>query len=264
MEDYTMSAIEKFVWFDANGNPLESTNGALKTRTDPRTIIMLDFQHSTAVTTTLSAVEAVDSGVLDVADTTGFSIGDFIEVVAATHRQYFQVTGVGAGAPGTLNVDCGVDVAFGIGDTVTKIDLDMAVNGSVTPVVYTVRPPIGQAVAISRLSITLADGAAMDDSLFGALTALSNGVMVRVSSGSPAVLNTLVNWKTNGDVARHAFDVEYTTKIATEGLRALIDFEAMGGAVVLDDATSDVLSVTIQDDLTGLTSFRIIAEGYIL
>ena len=100
--------------------------------------------------------------------------------------------------------------------------------------------------------------------LFGNLTELTNGVVLRRVDGET---NNFWNVKSNRDIGNIAYDL--TIRLASNpqqgenGILARYTFAGQdkhGVAVRLNPG--DSLQLLIQDDLTGLDAFNIIAEGH--
>jgi hypothetical protein len=158
----------------------------------------------------------------------------------------------------------------GIGSATLRSE-DMNVDGSSTEVEFSASPSglqSGCEWRITRFMFVINDNAAMDDSKFGALTALTNGVYFRVENGTT---KNIFCARSNGDLASHMYDVEYvdaTLGPAGEyGLRGRRTFGTSGknGSVIrLTADGSDAFKCIIQDNLTGLTKFNVIIQGYVL
>ena len=137
----------------------------------------------------------------------------------------------------------------------------MAVDGSTT-VICSICPPLEEVWHIQRIILSILDATAMDDSKFGGITALLNGVVVRenLSTG----YHTLTDWKNNSDMIEDYYDLTYSNKAAAGqfGLRGRWTFSNSGAIVKLDWALGDKLEILIQDDLTGLIHFGVKAQGH--
>jgi len=110
--------------------------------------------------------------------------------------------------------------------------------------------------------------AAMDDSKFGSLDALTNGVVLRKKNGE--VKNIFVV-SDNGGIAERCYDTDYPTKVPAEiyAFRARRTFggqDKNGVVVRLDGSESEELQIIIQDALSGgtLTKFAVVAQGHVV
>lgn len=223
------------------------------------------FDLATATTSTLNGAVAVGSKTLILNDATGFLAGGFIDIHQATAHShlYRKIITVVAN---TLTIDSGVDIALPDGSEVIKTSFDMAVNGAVTPVVFTIEPGPGEKIDVERLLLSIAASSAPDDVKFGDLDALVNGVHLRKSIDGGASFDTLAIWRTNGDMKLSMFDVDYTTKAGggDHGVNGRWSiFHGTGAVVNLDQTNDEIMECVIQDDLSALTSFRIAMQGHI-
>lgn len=139
--------------------------------------------------------------------------------------------------------------------------INMAVDGSVTPVIYRYTVPANTRVSIVRSFITLEHGAAaFAPGVFAALGAeLTNGVEISVtpSGGSKVVLEL---WKTNRHVRDTFFDFDQTFR--TDGIytgRWTFANDLNGNGIVLK--TGDVFDFKIQDDLSAVSYFSFKIKG---
>ncbi len=143
--------------------------------------------------------------------------------------------------------------------------IDMAVDGSITPVEYSFTVPTDRRIRISKAVLYLEDGNSnFDSGVFADLgSSLTNGVEVSVTpdGGSPIVLT---NWKNNRDIRASmsifAPQSEQTGKGGEyRGVWDISNILSAGIGLRLNDG--DKFSITIQDDLGPLNfmSFMILA-----
>jgi len=143
---------------------------------------------------------------------------------------------------------------------------DMNIDGS-TPGVYSYKAPSGKVVYVSRINFIITDGNIKPDS-FGGISALANGCLVKhTSSASVTILDFLAGatLKTNSDFAWLAgADIQPVSGTSVDSLpvRWTLDKAFAGRAFKLAD--QEKIQLTIQDDLTGLTSFRAMIQGWIV
>jgi hypothetical protein len=168
--------------------------------------------------------------------------------------------------PYTLTMDIPLDYAFTTAGTVHLAEHDLSVDGSSTPQHYHIKPPPGAAWHITRLIIHMEDATAMDSGKFGGITALTNGVVFRKKD---TTYQNFFNVKTNGEIAERAYDVTYNPKApaGVYGFSSRTTFsgpDKRGVVIALDGATSDELEIIVQDNLTGLTHFHVIAQGHVV
>jgi hypothetical protein len=165
-------------------------------------------------------------------------------------------------ATNTITIDRPIDHAFASASTLGRIiTTEMAVVGSLaSPKIYSVRSGIIPS-AYTRFIITMIDDTAMDDSKFGGITALTNGLVLRIVNGFQ---KTIFNFKSNQDIKQFCYDLDYSLKAPAglHGLAARITFNGEDKHdTVLEIAGDDVIQWIVQDDLTGLTSIKIAGMG---
>lgn len=221
----------------------------------------IDFDSATESPSV--AIVSGDTTVL-VASTTGFSVGNMIVIKDANgdiREHHFEVTAVVADTSITLNRP--IDMAYTTSAVLEVVIMNMNVAGSLaSPVIYEIIPPSDEVWHITRILVSITDQTAMDDAKFGGITALTNGVTIIESRDSET---TFSNWLTNSSMKEDMYDVDYSVKAPSGfyGLNARWTFEKAGVVARLDGANGDTLKVLIQDNLTGLDTFRIKAQGHI-
>ena len=143
---------------------------------------------------------------------------------------------------------------------------DMAVTGSLaTPLKYKYTVPAGRKAVIHRICSKLIDNG-IQTTLFGGMAKLTNGVKVLTTESTGTIITnytTDVTMKQNADWALFA---------GTDGVREVIQGAAEDSFVVrwtLDKAGQNVwleggesFEVWIQDDLTSLTEYEVMVQGY--
>lgn len=165
-------------------------------------------------------------------------------------------------------LDTPLDAAFTIAGGCSERTDNLAVNGAITPVEFAVSPAnlsSGVTWDITRVIGSIVGDQSMDDSKFGSITnGLTNGLVFRYSDGYS---KNIFNVKTNGELAAQMYDVAYAsnTPQGEWGLRFRRSFagqDKSGVAIRLSAVAQDQLVVIVQDDLSSLLDFRIIAHGH--
>jgi hypothetical protein len=228
----------------------------------------LYFIQAIGAPTTSTGAVAIGDVIIPVTSAASISVGNRLgvfSVVAGENRFYFgQVTAVNSL---NITVDTPFDFAFGAASVVQSTTRELDVDGSSTTQVFTVNgPTTGAAVDITRIMIQMECASAADLSTFGDLTALTNGIVLRRNNG---VVNNIWNVKKNSEFSNLAFDFDIfaasNPSSGIDGLKCRYTFAGQdkhGVAVRL--ATGETLEVLIQDDITGLDSFHIIAQGHLV
>jgi len=223
----------------------------------------LDFVQPQGAPTTLSSPTVVDSNDITLTDTTGFVDGNQVLILGT--GEFFIANQVGAPSGSTITLDSPADKILSIGTLVVRASRAMNVDGSVTPQTFQIGP-IGSSIGVNITLISgyIQDGSVMDDSQFGGITALTNGVLLRKTDGTN---NNLWNVKSNSDLAVICCgEFQYTSKApaGSYGARFCNRYTGDSQGVAIKLTGSDMLEIIIQDDLTGLEEFRVIAKGYVL
>lgn len=126
---------------------------------------------------------------------------------------------------------------------------------------YRVRAPAGKRLSIYRCNVLIRD-ANPTISKFGGLAALTNGVLIRVVDRSGTVISDFLNGASiqkNCDfVLLAGIDVLKTSGTDLVDIRWTLS-AGLGGPLILKDEES--LEIVVQDNLTGLDEFRVMAQG---
>ena len=104
----------------------------------------------------------------------------------------------------------------------------------------------------------------MDSGKFGGIAAITKGIVIRRKN---SVYFNTINAKTNGELDLKGFVVKYDPKAPSGvyGMTATKTYNSQQGAgcaILVDGDKNEELQIIIQDNLTGLTSFRAIAIGH--
>lgn len=255
--------------YDGFGNPIASLDGALDVHNaDPHHVVYNQFLHyDTATTTTLSADALAGTSTIVLTSAVGFAIGDELKIENGVQEPvfFFIINLVGT----TVTLDTPTSIDHLAGTPVIKIYTNIAQPGVTTtasiaaPVIYGSHVHSGTIVHITSMTIIMTDGSAMDFTTFGGITALTNGCVLEATTNG--VTGSYTNWKSNSDMDTDAFPVRYQTKVGggLYGLSAIYNIkESTESIVYLNGTLGDSFKILIQDDLTGLTSFKIKLQGH--
>lgn len=222
-------------------------------------------QHTGTQTTLAIATSPAGSDIsITVVSDVTFNVGDHIQISDGETEPSFAKILEKPGS-NVLNLDRRIDYEHPIGAIVEEVIFNMAsiVGSSASPQEYIAKPEGTRICHVQRVVLSLVHGTAGDMALFGNLSALANGVMIRVKQDDQ--YRTLANWKINSDIKDDMFDVIFDTRsggggsYGTSGRWTLGKF---GVEIRLDGSTNDAMEVYIQDDLTGLTSFNMKFQGH--
>lgn len=242
---------------------VESNGGLAVNIQDQHTrAIDLKFARATNATTLNGAISAGDY-VITLTATTGFIDGTQVGVFSV--NSFFFAGQVGAPSDNDITLDSPLDIDYIDGSNVLATSTNMAVNGGTTPVVFQIGPVGGTLeVDVTRIMGYIQDGTAMDDAKFGGISALTNGVVLRLNNG---VMQNIWNIKSNGDIGLLCFDLNYSDKApaGSYGLRFRNTFAGPSKhGVTLRLEADETLEIIIQDDLTDLEAFYIMAQGHLV
>jgi len=205
---------------------------------------------------------SLDDKTITVDSVTGAVIGDCIDIKEGA--RFFQ--GIITDITGSvISFASPVDYAFTENAIVYFGEWDLAqANGSVTPVTYYLQPPANATYDIYSITISITDNDTMDDSKFGGITQLTNGLVGRIDDGYTKQLFLISN---NAGFREYGFDIEYPTKVPA-GIYAISgkkNYHSNNGvALRIDGSTDDTINVIVQDNLTGLSKFAIVVHGHII
>ena len=215
--------------------------------------------------TTIVSNFSIGSYTVKIADAAGADVGDYVGIFNTNGARYYAGS-VLAVSGTTITMDTPSDFDFVVGDVFQCGTKEMNVDGSTTNQLFSLRadPSLAFTVDITRIIIHITDQSAMDDAKFGGIAALTRGIVLRRKDG---IYQNIFNVKSNGEFGELAFDKVYDDKAPAGfyGFSCRLTFAGqnkMGVAIRL--GPDDDLQLIVQDDLTGLDSFRIIAEGHIV
>ena len=234
-------------------------DATIQSSTSP--LYVVKFSNITAETTTTS-LGALDDYSINVTSAAGFVVGQYLTLYNLTNNRVFFATVLAINTL-VITLDRPLDFAFPIGSDVTVGSTNMNVNGSVTPQIFGVRNPgitdIPLVVDISRIMLSSLTASEPQLSDFGDITGgLDRGIQLRRVDGT---YQNIANFKTNMEIKEAVFDLEIQTvaKNSQDGITGRFTFEKLGQVVRI--GAGEDLQVVIQDDLTSLTTFTMLAEG---
>lgn len=251
---------------------ISETNGALPVNVQDQTTlsVILPLTQKLAETT-LALGTSVNDTSITVTSSTGFVIGKRARIIGVTSQWAVCVRVLNI-VGNVLTIDTPLDFAFTAGDIVVAGNGNMAVDGSVTPVEFSLRAAstsIEASIDITRLMFSCQTVSAVNLDLFGDLPALTNGIFLRRDINSYGLYHNVFNVKSNLDIASIMYD--FTVFQASnpaqgvDGFSGRLTFAGQNKiGVVLRIPQGDNLKLIVQDDLTGLTDLRIIAEGHLV
>ena len=226
--------------------------------------------------TVIAPAPAIDDEVINI-QTDGVVpvVGNFACLKSGVRFMQVEIIAVTpiAGNDYTVGLAMPIDFAFPIGAGCEVQNINMNVDGSVTPRHFRIGPghlDVGEIWHISRIIPTMILASAGDDGLFGNLVELAKGVFYRVADGAENTKN-LFNIKNNGDFADQGFDVAYPIRSGgggSHGMRARITFNGPDKRGVVKElisreVDSDAIGATVRDNLLAVVRYRTSVQGHV-
>lgn len=228
---------------------------------DPEYIGFNLYLCSQLAQTTLASDTTLNGTTIVVTSATGITTGKAINILQGDRIFQSLVKNVSGT---TITLASPLDYAFTTGATVCSGNWNLNQDGSTTPITFKIQAPPDVKFHITAISITMTDDATMDDSKFGSLTALTNGLIARRVDGSTANYFLITN---NAGFYQAGYDTDYPTKVPSGvyAFRARKDLRNTNGNVIaLDGTTLDQLQFINRDNLTALSEFTVVAHGHIV
>lgn len=201
-------------------------------------------------------------------DVTDATVGDHFRIINSEADRYYWGTILAINAL-VITLDTPIDFVYLSGSEVTYSNLNMAVDGSVTPVHFHLRtgsPSIPSSVDITRMIMVCEASSSVDLNKFGDLPALTRGIIFRLKNGT---VHNIFNVKANRGLVGISYD--WTPFDATHPVQGINGFSwrlTFGGqhkvGVVLRVEQDGQLGIMVQDDLTGLVSLVCVVEGHVV
>lgn len=245
-------------------------------------MLNLPFLQSKATGLTLAIATIIDTRAITLTPghglTTANSANHVIELTDTTNGFFFQGRVVSI-AGDVVTVGTPINKAFdplitlvttGNPNIIKDAATGVAIDGSVTPVIFKVKPYASQKGDITRLILAITSSNDMDINSFGGAAALTLALTLRVKLADGSYKN-LFAYRSNFDFALHGFTINtYIPKVgnSVRGLTALVTFAGQqnhGVALRLDGDLEEELQLVVLEAMdasgAGNLSFSIIAEG---
>jgi hypothetical protein len=215
---------------------------------------------------------AIDDTTITLSSAVTLPVGTTIGIFSGgsgENRFYFGNLTTVATATATLLLDAPLDFAFSAGDTVIFLSREMNVDASGAAVnerdfEVNVGATSGLEIDIHRITGTMIVATQPNDGLFGDLPSLLNGMTFSRKNG---IIKNTFTVHNNDEIAIEGFDLIYTDRTTPStvwGVRFRITF---GGedkrGTVFRLRSGEGLRIKLRDDISGLVSFRVQAQGHI-
>lgn len=197
-----------------------------------------------------------------------FSVGDFIEIWQNHNGHWLQNEIVVVNSDDiTLDIPLPFDIDIDSGAILNRVNVDMAINGSVTEVPFTFHPLIDFNFDVIRIIGHIVHSAAGDDSKFGSIGALSNGIYFNIICPNSHNIN-LFNVSNNGEFKERTYNLQYSDKagggLFSTSFRRTFGGEEKNGAIIrVGGGNGDYFQVVVRDNLSTLTNMHITIQGHI-
>ncbi len=217
------------------------------------------YLYQTVATPTISSSTNIDDVVLNVVSSAGVVVDQAITIYEGVNMFQSLVTGI---TGTTITISSPLDFAFTTLALVECGDWNLAVDGSITPQVYKIKIPTITTAHIHTVNISILDSSDMDDSTFGGLPQLTNGILFRfvdtIEKNLALIVNNIGFWESG-------FDTNYADKAPAGqyGFKARRDiWKANGTVLQLIGSTNDEFQIHVRDDLTGLDLLACTINGH--
>lgn len=226
----------------------------------------LFFSQDVGSPTTLTTDGVKDAYSISVTTGHGFVAGDDLILVNTVTEHEYSGCIVSVAGDNTVNMDMPLNFGFLSASTVVQqVTHDLNVDGSGTRQTFSIGSPLTGRLDITRLLIQMTTTAVPEYIEFGDLTALTRGCVMRVVNGN---INNLWNVKSNAELANLMFDFTIYDAEKSFNVNGIAGRMTYAGpekhGVVLRINSGEAIELIVQDNLSGLLSFRIIACGHIV
>ena len=258
-----------------NGNKLyiEDNHSMPTTWQDPTEPTIIIHASKVHKFSTLDGTHTINDKVVSILDATTCITGDSFKIVSANDSRFYvgHIVSVNSN---DITVDSPLDFAYPDGAVVACANENMAVDGSSTTQIFSLRSadPTGAVpvtVHITRVIITCITDSATSLDKFGNITALTHGLVFRQKNGT--YIN-IFNVKSGIDLAGIGYDYEPYKATAPEqnvdGFAVRITFAGpskMGSA--LEVGPGEDIEWLVQDNLASgpndITLLKVTFEGHI-
>jgi len=244
-------------------------NGAIPVNVqDPTTDTIIIPMAQLLGSSTLSIEAVIDTYEVTVASSSGMTVGDHFRIINLVGDRFYLGTILGISV-NVITLDNLIDFEYVLGSETTYSNINLAVDGSVTPIHFHLRtgnPSTTTQVDITRMIMSAQCDTAVDLNKFGDLPALEKGLLFRISNGHQ---RNIFNIKSNAGLVSVGYDwtpydASHPTQ-AVDGFAWRLTFAGQDKVVVVIRVESDgQLGMIVQDDLTDLVNLFVMLEGHIV
>jgi hypothetical protein len=244
-------------------------NGAFPVNIQDQHSPAFDLYFSQDVGAPLTLAADAEEDAYSISVTTGHGLvtgNEFVLFDTNTQRGYTGEVVTVDGA-NTVNVDRPITSRLPAATTILQQRThDLTVNGAVTRQTFRVGSALAAEIDITRILFQMTTTNAPEFTDFGDITlGLSRGLVLRVVNGRNS---NLWNAKTNANLVNLMYDVtvyEAAKQFNVNGIGARLTYAGQNKhGVTIRLGANEYLEVIIQDDLTSLLSFNMIACGHLV
>lgn len=202
---------------------------------------------------------AIDDEIIYVNAGHGFAVGDYMSIREGAFQSQVGVTNVSSN---DITLASPLSNAYTTDAQVIRGNIEMNISGSYADQEFLMTMWGETPVDIQTVIVTMQHGTAGDDSKFGGITALTNGLLF--SKIDDTVHQHLGNYRSNQDFTEFGADVVYTDKAGggNHGTNVTFDVKNSYGVVIrVDPRINGLLKATVQDDLNTLLRLRVSLMG---
>jgi len=213
----------------------------------------------------LTADATIDSWTISLATGHGVLVGEQVVVYDYVDDRLYVGNAL-ASATNIVTLDTPINYDYHAVHSVSvRSTKEMNVNGAITRQTFSVAPPIQSSVDITRIMFQMTTTAFPEMDMFGDIASgITRGIVLRAVNG---INVNYFNIKSNGEMVNLMHDVDFyeAAKHGTNGLGGRLTYGGQSKhGVTIRLGAGDSLELIIQDDLTSILSFRMIATGHVV
>ncbi len=238
---------------------------------DQHTPAIIAYFNEVEESTTLAAPTVINGKTVTLTNTTGAAVGKYIILFHPGSVRFYTGHITSIAALPTVSVDTPLDFAYPAGTFIDIAITDMSVNGSSTTRVFGLRgigapPGVELTFDVTRVIFQCEADSAISLAKFADIAALTNGLVMRKRDGT---FHNIWNVKTNKEIAGIMYD--WTPYAATnpqqgeDGFVSRLTFAGQNKIGITERLKiGEDLEILVQDNLTAVTDFKIIAQGHVV
>jgi len=246
------------------GNPRES-NGAIPVNIQDQHSRTFDifFSQVTGDPTALDSDASINEYSFDAVTGHGIIAGCQVVMYDDVSDRLYVADVLSAGV-NTIEIDTPLNFSYPSASSVIVCSSkELNVDGSTTRQTFAIAPPVDIDIDITRVMFQMTTEEFPELDMFGDIEGgILRGVIMRSVNG---INVNYFNVKTNGELVNLMFDVSFyeAAKHGSNGLGGRLTYGGQSKhGVTIRLGKDDTLEAIIQDDLTSLLSFRMIATGH--